>query len=218
MKQLFTMAMMFMALSLLWSQDAEGVKPVPSKVKGMEMKEWSFQSVQPFSEVISIDRMQVPVEVTSAAWGLVPNFDVIQMIESQKPSLLDVVIPGPGGTVITARLYQVQVGSSTMEIRLSDGSVMTAFGGAFYRGIVAGDYNSLVALSFFDDHVRGFVSTDAGNMVLGPLEPREERDLHIFYDDKTIQHLNPFQCHMEDTFPDEDGTFDPPPPGPAGAR
>lgn len=205
--------MLLVLASGMWAQSAGEMKAIPGKVKDMEKSGWTFLAVQPFQEVIPADRLNVPQEVKEDAWGLVPDFSVIQMIESQKPSLLDVQIPGPGGESITVRVYQVRVGSSAMEIRLSDGTVLKEYGGAFYRGIVAGDYNSLVALSFFDDHVRGFVSTEKGNMVLGPLEPREDRDIHIFYDDMTIQHLNPFTCHMEDTLPGDDEHFDPNPTG-----
>src|SRR5690625_7092140 len=40
--------------------------------------------------------------------------------------------------------------------------------GKYYRGVVKGDYNSLVAISFFEDEVMGVISTlEKGNVVLG---------------------------------------------------
>ncbi len=207
MRSLTTIILLFVT-SLLWGQSPKDLKPVPGKVYALEVQQQVFPSFTPFQEAMEASRLETIEEVKSASWGLVPDPEVLGDILKQRPAWMDVRLPKPDGSVLVLRVYQARLGTEDFEIRFSDGTVVKEVPGVHYRGIVHGDYQSLVALSFFEDHARGFVSDQSGNWVLGPFEPRQERDIHIFYNDRTLAHLNPFQCHVEDRMPGPGEDFD----------
>ncbi|WP_062058778.1 T9SS type A sorting domain-containing protein [Aquimarina longa] len=67
-----------------------------------------------------------------------------------------------------------------------------------YRGVVKGASNSLVAISFYNGKMSGFISTEnqQGNMVVGPTDDGKR---HIIYKDKEVSYLYDFACEVEDT-------------------
>ena len=187
---------------LLWTavgaQRSENPGRVAQQVAALQAAGMAFQPISPFSGTLPTESVKLPAEVRSEAVILIPDLPILGKVETEKPDHLDVLIPGPGGGTLTCRIFRVEIGADQFAITRSDGLKVRERVGAFYRGIVAGDPNSLVALSFFHDHLRGFVSTAAGNLVLGPLEPADDRSTHILYDDQSLASLNPMSCSTED--------------------
>jgi hypothetical protein len=69
--------------------------------------------------------------------------------------------------------------------------------GLYYRGIVDGDPNSVVAISIFNDEIMGLISTDQGNLVLGRID--NDRDhKHILYYDTDLHGKSDFECSTSD--------------------
>ncbi len=204
-----TTMIMLMITALLYGQAGSAPKGVPSKVIALEKAGVTFKQVQPFSETIEPSRMETIDEVKASGWGLVPDPKALGFIQEQKPTWLDVQIPHYQGGFLTLRVYQVQIGTPDFEIRYSDGTKSFEVPGVHYRGMIKGDANSLVALSFFDDHVMGFVSDASGNHNLGPFEPRQDRNIHIYYNDRDLAKYNTFSCDTEDTMPSEKEHFEP---------
>jgi hypothetical protein len=65
--------------------------------------------------------------------------------------------------------------------------------GIYYKGVVEGQPNSVVAFSVFNDQVMGLISSDHGNTVIGPIRnDRENR--HVMYMDKNLDRLSDFEC------------------------
>ncbi len=54
------------------------------------------------------------------------------------------------------------------------------FSVGLYRGTIRGQENSLVSITFFNDELKGFISNQSGNYVIGKIENTEE---HIVYKD-----------------------------------
>jgi hypothetical protein len=194
---------------LLWGQSPPVLKPIPSRVEDMELRGVHFHALHPFRATLTADRMDIPGEVKSDAWGLLPDLKVLAQLQQSRPERLEVHIPRPQGGAVVLLLYQAAIGTPDFQIRYSDGTVDREVPGLHYRGIIRGDYESLVSLSFYEDQVMGFVADHQGNRVLGPLDERTAEHTHIFYNDATIRHLNPFQCHMDDVLPGPDDHFDP---------
>ncbi|WP_413511665.1 zinc-dependent metalloprotease [Myroides odoratus] len=63
-----------------------------------------------------------------------------------------------------------------------------------YRGIVKGDKNSLVAISFFEDEVGGIIANDEGNF---NLEVFNKQKGIIFYKDTNLVKQTAFECSAE---------------------
>ncbi len=194
----FTLLFSLLILFPTFSQQAAPVKRVSEKVSGLQAKGLPFQLVAPFSEALLPNTLDIPAEVRTDGFGLLPDSKIITKIARNKPSRLEVTIPTPDGKAIHLIVYKTRIGSETMKVHFAEGQVLKEIEGAFYRGIVKDDPHSLVALSFYKDHVRGIVSTDNGNYVLGPLENAGSRGTHIFYNDRTISHLNPNKCSTDD--------------------
>ncbi|MBX2826891.1 MAG: T9SS type A sorting domain-containing protein [Flavobacteriaceae bacterium] len=64
-----------------------------------------------------------------------------------------------------------------------------------YRGVIRGQENSLVALSFFDNDVMGVISNVDGNYNIGKVKGSEEL---IIYNDNNLRVHFDFECDMAD--------------------
>jgi len=67
---------------------------------------------------------------------------------------------------------------------------------AYYHGIIAGDENSLVAISIFQDQIVGFVNNQEGNFVIGKLN--SDQSTHIVYNDKDLNGTPDWECATPD--------------------
>lgn len=109
-------------------------------------------------------------------------------------------LPLPNGENMALLLFKAQV--------LTDNFQLTAHSergeqdqpytpGAYYRGIVENDPNSIAAISFFDNgEVIGMISNDRGNYVVGQLNDNSGK--YIIYNDRDLLVANPFVCEVQD--------------------
>lgn len=182
--------------SELFGQSGKG--RVPLEVHAREAAGYTFRLVQPFEDHTTAQRHQLPELLHRDALVLQPDMALVESVATTRPPRLDLQIPAPDGGQWILRLYRVHPAREDMTVRYADGRPSHGLEGAFYRGMILGDDRSLVAISFFGNHVRGFVSNDQGNHVLGPLESREAQGWHVFYNDQAIGHLQPRTCIMEE--------------------
>src|SRR5690606_8121810 len=96
------------------------------------------------------------------------------------------------------QLELVEVPASFYEYQViaSDGSKHSANPrNRHYRGVVKGDSNSLVAISFLENEIMGVIATDEGNFNIA-LDRQSNQ--HILYNDKNVIEKPPIECDMED--------------------
>lgn len=184
--------------SLLFYHHLHAQNRIPATVLALEKSGVSFEMLHPFTDTRPATHLDIPIALSAEAHGLIPSLHILSIVADQKPEHMEVVLPGLDGSNIRVRVYREQTFTNTMRVRYSDGRVEDTVEGAFYRGMVVDQPQSLVALSFYRDHVRGFVSTPDGNFVLGPLEPGDVQHTHIFYNDRTIAHLFDWQCSTDE--------------------
>jgi len=68
--------------------------------------------------------------------------------------------------------------------------------GVFYRGIIQGDENSVVGLSFFDGVLYGMISSSTlGNVTINQVEKGNN---YLIYSDKDLTVINPFSCAAQE--------------------
>lgn len=183
-------------LGHLYSQSPSGW--VPRQVHALEREGLPFRIIEPFTDQTATQRQQLPEPLVGEGLVLQPDMDLVRSVSRTRPPRLDLRIPAPDGGTWILRLFRVHPAKEGMEVRYADGRPAHGLEGAYYRGMILGDDRSLVALSFFADHLRGFVSNDAGNHVLGPMETRDARSWHVFYNDRAIAHLQPRSCVMDE--------------------
>jgi len=112
----------------------------------------------------------------------------INNIRNQDPKQMQLSIPlKSNGETVALDLIQVAVFSPDFKAITNNGIDITneVDFGKHYRGIIAGNPNSLVSISVFETQISGFISNDEGNYTIGKLEDSEND--HIIYFDTDLK-------------------------------
>ena len=118
-----------------------------------------------------------------------------ELLESA-PGELTVRLPRSGGEDFRLQLYQVNPLAPGFVVReTGNPGYSKVHSGLHYRGVLAGQDNSLVALSVIDGEISGTISTDAGNYVLGKLQSDER---HVLYNDHDLPTPDLGECSTPD--------------------
>lgn len=129
----------------------------------------------------------------------------LESIVSSKPQLLNLKIPVAEKSSIDVVMIPINIFSPTFKVKNSKNEEVKIERGIYYQGIVKGDANSIVSLSFSKNEVAGIISTDKGNLVLGKLT---DNPSYIIYNDKDVLTPDPFKCHVEDNLVTKIETID----------
>ena len=172
-------------------------KAIFQKVMEAQQRSADAPSYQLMTE-ISADLEARNVSVNELREGLVfePALDQMQRLiaENSDRILMEMVLPGEGR--IELDLVKHKLLTDDFILSLPDGSTMKYRTGAYYHGIISGDENSLVAISVFDNEVRGFISKDRSNFVVGKLE--KDPTTHVIYNDKNLTTQPNLDCATPD--------------------
>lgn len=125
----------------------------------------------------------------------------LQNMMRENESTLSVSIPYEN-TELVVDLVQVPNLTEDFVVRtsISKGLPVTYDKGHYYRGIVRGDDESIVAISFFKNEVIGMISTKTHrNIVIGRLEKTNNSKDYIIYSDKDLMIENNFECGADKT-------------------
>ena len=117
-------------------------------------------------------------------------------IQKSTPAALELTMPGDLGSV---KLVRTDIFAPGFRVtRSSDNGYAKAGLGLHYRGVLASDKNSIVAISIFDGEVAGIVSDPSGNYVLGKLKGGKTND-HVFFNDADLPNADLGECATEDS-------------------
>ena len=131
--------------------------------------------------------------VVEAAAFMMPSGTALSGLLAQPPDQLTLEIPTAHGSVALDLVRAEILSSGFSLVTASTGAPVEHVQGVHYRGIIAGQENSLAAISIFPDEVMGFVSDATGNHVLGKLEG--DTDAHIYYAERDLTAPPVFECH-----------------------
>ncbi len=164
-----------------------------------------FETVNLFNSVVKSKVSElVPSEFKEYT---IFSFDKSQLasFKSNAPTTINLSIPGQKSEMslelvrarITTNDYQIIEMPSGKTIKPDDQLV-------HYTGIVKGEPNSVVAISFFNDEISGIISfgKESSNLVIGKLKNSSNQ---IIYRDNDISHLNNFACQALDN-PEKEST------------
>jgi hypothetical protein len=134
------------------------------------------------------------------------NSAQIAQIMSEKPELLNISIRHEG-TSWDLQLQVAHVMTETFEVfAASDRETPFAYvPGVYYWGVVSGKSQSLVALSFTQDEIMGFIQLGEQNFTLGKLE---NEDTHILYETDDLMKDQGISCFVDDTHQIGKGSID----------
>ncbi len=162
------------------------------------------------SELFSNERLFTPKTGTSSIAQLnqyVKQFSlleadtkVLQRIATTKPEALEINLP-LGNSFVTLQLTKSNVVDQQTIFRSQD-RVIPYTPGAYYYGIIKGEENSIVAISFFNNTIIGVLANERGNYVLGKSNTLDtESNEYIFYHEKDLLLTKSPQCYTADDIP-----------------
>lgn len=185
------------------------IRAVSKKVQELNAKSQQFKSYDLFS--VNTDAHKMAKYFTSATDVTVLNLNENQLnrLVKDAPNYLSISVPYQN-EIVEVQLYKQNVVTEDFIAKDEQGNILDFTLGEYYRGIVKGDYESLVAISFFEGDVMGVISTyEFGNVILGKSTDKQD---FITYSDKNILGENPFTCgvdELEENHNRETMDFDP---------
>ncbi len=190
MKKIYVMTLLLF-VSFAFGQN----RMVAKKIQELNAKSQPFTGYDLFSK--NNDVQKASKFLTSATDVTVLNINQQQLgqIMADAPEFIAIAVPYQN-EMVEVQMYKQNILTDDFKVKDADGNFYDYQPGEYYRGIVAGDYNSIVAISFFDDNVMGVISTtEKGNVVVGKSTDKAD---YVSYSDKNLLGENPFVCGFDD--------------------
>jgi len=171
------------------------MQAVSQKVQELNMKSQKFTEYNLFEKEESVERSAKYLASASDVTVLKLEESELQRIFTEAPDFITIAVPYMEEALLV-EMYQQEVLSDDFLATDENMNPINYTPGKYYRGVVKGDYNSLVAISFFEDEVMGVISTlDKGNVVLGKSTDGQD---YVSYSDVNLMGDNPFVCGFDD--------------------
>lgn len=186
MKKLYLLILLFCSIISFGQTHA-----VSKKIQTLNSKSQQFKTYDLFS--LDLDSRKAAKYFTSATDVTVLDLNQNQLnrLMNDAPAYLEISVPYQNQTV-DVQLYKQGVVTESFIAKDEKGNILDYQLGEYYRGVIKGDYESLVAVSFFDGDVMGVISShELGNIMLG--KSTDQQDF-ISYSDKNLLGENPFMC------------------------
>ncbi|MDC7995099.1 M12 family metallo-peptidase [Altibacter sp. HG106] len=180
---------------LLLSTFTFGQSQIYQKVQQQKSNGVSFQETSVFSETTTRYQNGDTFYDLSAVHLL----QLDAPLESIPSEALSFQIPLGKQSSVTIDLISVPERFFNYELVTSDGENLppNQSGAKHFQGVVRGQPNSLVAISFFDNDVMGLIATSEGNFNLGKLTDSNQ---FIVYNDTNLRETPTLDCTTEDDF------------------
>lgn len=171
------------------------MRVISKKVQDLNAKNTTFANYQLFTKNNDLQKSAKYINSATDATVLEINQNELERIAKEAPSNISIAIPYQS-ELIKVQIYKQTVLTESFTAMDNKGNIIDYTPGKYYRGIVAGDETSIVAISFFDDSVMGVISTkEKGNIVLGKSTDKQD---YITYSDKNLLGKNQFICGVDD--------------------
>ncbi|MEO7175437.1 MAG: fibronectin type III domain-containing protein [Saprospiraceae bacterium] len=177
---------------LTFGQNATGLKPIPAQIQKAINDRENFQSASVFQAAKLPMDAKYSSKITRGV-QLSLDADQVALLFRERPVFLSLSVPSPDGTDITLDLEAVDILASGFYVETNEEAKVAYTNGVYYRGIVHGDFNSLAAISIFDDEIIGTYSSETyGNVNVVPTE--SDRNQYLIFSDRDAKIDKPFAC------------------------
>jgi hypothetical protein len=123
--------------------------------------------------------------------------DQMQRIRESKAEYIELDLPTTTGQMMKLQLIPSTPFADGFGVETSNGEKGNYDLGTHFHGIVEGDIQSLVAISFFEHEVAGVIATNGQHYNLGKIENNTEQ-LHILYTEEAFELPGNFACATDD--------------------
>lgn len=121
--------------------------------------------------------------------------DALNDLRTSAPAQLEITLPGKLGKVALIQTNLFADGFRVVESGTTNYTKTPL--GLHYRGVLADDPTSVVAISVFDGEMSGIIANADGNYVLGKLTDKSGR--HVLYNDKDLAAPDLGECSTPDS-------------------
>ncbi|MFP9097608.1 M12 family metallo-peptidase [Flavobacterium sp. RHBU_24] len=178
---------------------------VATKVRELTKAHTAFTTVNPFSVQGNASNTKITDMVSNATLARLDKA-VAKQITQAAPQFIELAIPY-NGTTITVQLYKAEIFAQGFHADTDKQKGFSYSPGAYYRGIIKGDEASLASFSFFNDEIKGTVSSaQFNNLVVAHLPQERDRSSYVIYSDANLAVGNNFNCATSGINPLEPST------------
>ena len=172
---------------------SQNLKPIAQKVKDSKVANKSFVKYDLFTVDRSAQKQTLYRAAAEDITVMKLNKSEISRINVERPEALEMTFPFEGKN-ISVELVKNNFFTHDFKVN-TDKGYKSYKPGVYYQGIVKGDNESLVAISFFDNDVVGVTSIkNVGNIVIGKATDSED---FVSYNDAKLNGVNPFSCSTD---------------------
>lgn len=167
------------------------IRAVSKKVQELNSKSQQFKSYDLFSVNNNVNKSAKYFTSATDVTVLNLNNNQLERLMNDAPSYLTISVPYQN-EIVEVQLFKQNVVTDSFIVKDEQGNELDYKLGEYYRGIVKGDEESLVAISFFEGDIMGVISSrEFGNVMVG-----KSTDQHDFisYSDRNLLGENPFVC------------------------
>jgi len=179
-------------MALLCAISLFGQKRIPARVQTLVNSHTVFKPVNPLRAEVS-QNVKADAVVKNATYATL-NQEAVKYIADNKHPFIELSIPYNGQN-IAVLLYRTEVAAQGFHIDTDKQKNVPYNPGAYYRGIIKGNYNSVAAFSFFKGEMSGVVSSGTyQNLVVGKLKNTQGNGNYIIYSDAQMNVDHSFKC------------------------
>lgn len=190
MKKVLTIALLFQFI-ISFAQHEVG-----KKVQELENQQVVFKSFSVLSSIQNTSEKDLDKVVSHATFATIQN-NAVNDIVINKYENIELTIPYNGSNVVVD-LYQVKPFAEGFHVDTDKQKNVYYQRGVYYRGIVKGDYTSIVSFNFFNNEFNGIISNnELSNLVVGKLDKANNQTDYIIYADANLRVLNDSQCSLK---------------------
>ena len=185
--------------SAVFSQTSQRVGKIAQRVESLKKQGLFVQAIPLFRASLSVEK-DPGISSVLKKYSLIET-EGIEAIQQTKPEYLSFDIPiEDGNRSFKVLLYKENISSNGFTLKTEKGVAGGDQDIANYRGMIDDDPASLVALSFANNELYGYISNHEGNYVIGRSGNSETR--HIIYNDADIINQVPFECATNTFIPE----------------
>jgi hypothetical protein len=190
MKKILTIISLF-SFAFLFAQHEVGKKIQELEKQKTIFKPFSVLNVVPKAADNNLNKV-----VANATIAII-KANVVNDIVSNKYQNIELAIPY-NGKIVVVDLYQVNLLAKGFHIDTDKQKTISYQKGIYYRGIVKGDYTSVVSFNFFKNELNGIISNnELTNLVIGKLNKKDNKTDYIIYSDSNLKVINDSQCSLK---------------------
>lgn len=191
MKKIYTIALLFTFVVSFAQHE------VAKKIQELEKQQTIFKPFSVLNVVQNAAEYQLDKVVRNATIASIKN-NVVNDIVANKYQNIALTIPY-NDKLITVDLYKVNLVAEGFHVDTDKQKNSFYQQGVYYRGIVKGDYTSVVSFNFFKNELNGIISSsELTNLVIGKLDKKNNTTDYIIYADTNLKIANTFQCSFKD--------------------